>query len=80
MREMFSYCRSLSSLPDISKWNTNNDKVMTGMFDNCILLLHIPNLQNNSYDDSISDNFDFEEDEIDDDDINHKEGNNNNNI
>ena len=33
-----------------------------------------------SYDDSISDNFDFEKDEIDDDDINHKEGNNNNNI
>ena len=27
---MFSRCSSLSSLPDISKWNTDND-----MFDEC---------------------------------------------
>ena len=80
MSDMFFNCFSLSSLPDISKWNTNNFIDMIGMFANCILLLHVPNLQNNSYDDSISDNFDFEEYELDDDDINHKEGNNNINI
>ena len=46
---MFFNCSSLSALPDISKWNTNNVEDMSDMFDNCILLLHIPNLQNNSY-------------------------------
>ena len=41
---MFSHCRSLSSLPDISKWNINNVEYMSNMFDNCPLLLFIPNL------------------------------------
>ena len=48
MSDMFYNCLLLSSLPDISKWNTNNVNDMIDMFDNCILLLHIPNLQNNS--------------------------------
>ena len=48
MSEMFSYCSSLSSLPDISKWNTNNVKIMSYMFDNCILILYIPNIQKNN--------------------------------
>ena len=48
MREMFNNCSSLSSLPDISKWNTNNVINMNYIFDNCILLLNITNLQKNN--------------------------------
>ena len=32
---MFSGCESLSSLPDISKWNTNNATNMIGTFIEC---------------------------------------------
>ena len=32
MSGMFSECKSLSSLPDISKWNTNNVTNMSYMF------------------------------------------------
>ena len=32
MSYMFSECSSLSSLPDISKWNTNNVTSMISMF------------------------------------------------
>ena len=32
---MFSGCSSLSSLPDISKWNTNNVTNMSYMFNGC---------------------------------------------
>ena len=35
MKNMFSWCESLSSLPDISKWNTNNVNNMSYMFDGC---------------------------------------------
>ena len=35
MSYMFSGCSSLSSLPDISKWNTNNVINMNGMFYGC---------------------------------------------
>ena len=44
MFKMFCNCLSLSSLPDISKWNTDNVNDMNGMLDNCILLLNISNL------------------------------------
>ena len=33
---MFSECKSLSSLPDISKWNTNNVDNMCYMFIGCL--------------------------------------------
>ena len=36
MSNMFFGCSSLSYLPDISKWNTNNDKNMRGMLDECL--------------------------------------------
>ena len=36
---MFSDCSSLSSLPDIIKWNTNNVINMKKMFTNCLSLL-----------------------------------------
>ena len=32
---MFSGCSSFSSLPDISKWNTNNVINMNHMFNGC---------------------------------------------
>jgi len=34
---MFYRCLSLSSLPDISKWNTNKVTIMNDMFDGCSL-------------------------------------------
>ena len=42
MSYMFSNCKSLSSLPDISKWNTNNVNDMSYMFYNCKPSLNIP--------------------------------------
>ena len=39
---MFDGCKSLSSLPDISKWDTNNVTNMSCMLVNCKLLKNIP--------------------------------------
>ena len=39
-------CKSLSSLPDISKWDISNVFNMTGMFYNCQSLSLLPNLSN----------------------------------
>ena len=39
---MFSGCSSLISLPDISKWNTNNVTNMSYMFCDCKEDLNIP--------------------------------------
>ena len=75
MSHMFNNCLSLSSLPDISKWNTYNVNDMRLIFGNCILL-YIPNLQIINFDDTISENFEFEENEINDNDINDKDENN----
>ena len=41
---MFSNCSSLSSLPDISKWNTKNLKNFKFLLSDCISLLNIPDL------------------------------------
>jgi len=38
MSYMFYICTSLSSLPDIYKWNTNNVTNMSYMFENCTSL------------------------------------------
>ena len=38
---MFSGCSSLSSLPDISKWNTKDDANINFIFGNCISLLNL---------------------------------------
>ena len=43
MSSMFSGCSSLSSLPDISKWNTDNVTNMSYMFDFCNSSFIIPN-------------------------------------
>ena len=42
MSYMFANCESLSSLPDISKWNTNNVTNMTTMFQECSSLTELP--------------------------------------
>ena len=41
---MFYNCSSLSSLPDISKWNTNNVTDMSRMFCDCSSLKYLPAL------------------------------------
>ena len=41
---MFSECSELSSLPDISKWNTNNVTDYEDIFDQCVKLSKIPNI------------------------------------
>ena len=44
MSYMFSSCEKLSSLPDISKWNTTNVNNMSFMFNNCISLSYLANI------------------------------------
>ena len=44
MSYMFSWCLSLSSLPDISKWNTSNVTNMSFMFYNCSILSSLPDI------------------------------------
>ena len=40
---MFAGCSSLSSLPDISKWNTNNAINMRYMFYGCLNIIFSKN-------------------------------------
>ena len=44
MSEIFEECSSLSSLPDISKWNTNNVIDMSWMFNDCSSLSSLPDI------------------------------------
>ena len=44
MGNMFNGCSSLSSLPDISKWNTRNVTYMIYMFDGCSSLSSLPDI------------------------------------
>ena len=44
MSYMFYECNSLLSLPDISKWNTNNIMDKNDMLNDCISLKSIPDL------------------------------------
>ena len=44
MYSMFYECSSLISLPDISKWNTNNVTNMGHMFSNCSKLSSLPDI------------------------------------
>ena len=41
---MFEACSSLKSLPDISKWNTNNVNDMQCMFEGCKSLKSLPDI------------------------------------
>ena len=51
MSSMFCICKSLTSLPDISKWNTNNVTNMSYMFNGCKSLTSLPTIskENNKY-------------------------------
>ena len=44
MQEMFNECSSLSSLPDISKWNIKNTKDISYMFRECFSLESLPDI------------------------------------
>ena len=46
MRNMFNGCKSLISLPDISKQNTNNVTNMSHMFGECQSLSSLPDISN----------------------------------
>ena len=46
MSYMFDNCSSLSSLPNISNWNTSNVSNMSFMFNECISLLSLPDISN----------------------------------
>ena len=46
MSFMFDKCKSLSSIPDISKWNTSKLNNMRNMFSECISLLSLPDISN----------------------------------
>ena len=41
---MFNNCKSLISLPDISKWNTSNIINMSNMFAGCVSLISLPDI------------------------------------
>ena len=43
---MFNECSKISSLPDISKWNTNKVTNMKTMFQGCSSLTQLPDIQN----------------------------------
>ena len=44
MSYLFHGCSSLISLPDISKWNTNNVTYINYMFCGCLSLSSLPNI------------------------------------
>ena len=44
MSGIFSGCKLLLSLPDISKWNTNKVAYMSGIFSGCKLLSSLPDI------------------------------------
>ena len=46
MSYMFCGCNSLTSLPDISNWNTNNVTDMSHMFHGCKSLTSLPDISN----------------------------------
>ena len=46
MSYMFYKCNSLISLPNLSKWNTENVKDMTAMFCECNSLIDLPDISN----------------------------------
>ena len=44
MNHIFSGCKSLEFLPDISKWNTKSVRYMKGIFSNCTSLKKLPDI------------------------------------
>ena len=50
MRGLFYNCYSLSSLPDISKWNINNVFNISCLFYNCYSLSSLPDISKSKWD------------------------------
>ena len=46
MNGIFYRCSSLTKLPDISKWNTNNVTDMNDIFDGCSSLIKLSDILN----------------------------------
>ena len=44
MSHLFLGCESLTSLPDISKWDTSNVRYMNYMFSQCYKLNSLPDI------------------------------------
>ena len=44
MSHMIKFCKSLITLPDISKWDTKNITDMKYMFGHCLSLISIPDI------------------------------------
>ena len=44
MSPIFQRCSSLISLPDISKWNTNNIDNVSEIFFGCSSLIYLPDI------------------------------------
>ena len=44
MSDIFYGCSSLTKLPDISKWNTNNVTDISGIFSKCSSLIKLPDI------------------------------------
>ena len=46
MNEMFENCKSLISLPDLSKWDTKKLINISEIFNGCSSLISLPNISN----------------------------------
>ena len=57
MGYVFSKCPSLTSLPDISKWDTKNNENLSNMFSHCFSLLSLPDIS--KWDTSKNENLDY---------------------
>ena len=44
MNNIFNGCRSLKSIPDISKWDTQNVENISYMFNGCCSLKYLPDI------------------------------------
>jgi len=44
MKSMFQDCKSLCSIPNISKWNTKKVNNMNNIFNNCLSLSFLPDI------------------------------------
>jgi len=44
MQSLFGECKSLSSLPDISKWNISNITIIQYLFQGCKSLSSLPDI------------------------------------
>ena len=44
MNAVFYNCKSLISLPDISKWDTSNVTILSSIFANCESLKNMPDI------------------------------------